>query len=197
MMRTLLPALIAAVLLAGCRHRPAPPAVPTTTLPKPEVCGNCVDDDANGRVDDEDAHCCPHPAALEATTVEVVPTPAGDELTVNARFPAGALTEPNPLLDDVTVLLRAGKKTVVCGTVGHQFWTKAGETFRFRPRGTPATKGLPETFVRVLPGGAVAVRVTTTRAGLAHLGDEWRVTLRIGDGCGSGTATPSHPSVAR
>lgn len=193
MRRTLTAVVITALLLAGCHRRPAPAPTPPPTLPpRPEVCGNCVDDDANGHVDYDDAHCCPHPATLEAATVSVVPGPAGDELTVNARFPAGAVPEANPFLDDVTVQLRAGRTSVLCGTIGHQFWTKSGETYRFRPRGTPATRGLPETFVRVLPTGAVAVRVTTTRPGLARLNDaDWRVTLRIGDGCGSGTAKAS------
>jgi hypothetical protein len=170
MTRTLARTLIVALLVAGCHRGPAPPPTPPTTIPAPvtpEVCGNCKDDDA-------------------------VPSPAGDELTVNARFPAGTLTQPNPLLDDVTVQVRAGKKPLLCGTIGHQFWTKSGETYRFRPRGSPGTGGLPETFVRVLPTGAVAVRITTVRPGLAHLTDaDWRVTLRIADGCGSGTAKPT------
>jgi len=193
MMRTLAAAVIAAALVAGCHRRPSPPApTPSTTIPPaPEVCGNCVDDDANGYIDYEDTHCCPHPAALEGASVTVVPSSAGDELTVNARFPSGTLTEPNPLLDDVTVQVRAGRKLLLCGTIGHQFWTKSGETYRFRPRGTPATRGLPETFVRVLPTGAVAVRMEALRPGLARLTDaDWRVTFRIGDGCGSGTAKP-------
>jgi len=193
MRRPIAAAVITALLLAGCHPRPTPaPTPPTTIPPTPEVCGNCVDDDANGRIDYEDARCCPHPAALEAASVTVVPSSAGDELTVNARFPAGALTEPNPLLDDVTVQVRAGRRSVLCGTIGHQFWSKSGETYRFRPRGTPATRGLPETFVRVLPTGAVAVRVESIRPGLATLAAaEWRVTLRIGDGCGSGAAKAS------
>ncbi len=187
MTRLLACAVLATVLSAGCHHRPARPPGPTpsATVLATEICGNCVDDDANGRVDDEDPHCCPHVAALESGTVEV----NGDQLTVNARFPPGALREPNPLLDDVGVLVRAGKKVLVCGTIGHQFWTKSAGTYRFRPRGTPATRGLPETFVRLLPTGAVAVRVTTVRANLAQLTDAaWSMTLRIGDGCGSGNA---------
>ncbi len=194
-MRATFRLLLVVLAVAGCHRRPAPPAPRPTAPPRaPESCGNCVDDDGNGRTDFEDAACCPHPVALEGITLDLQrATPPGhdDAFTLTARIPTGAFTEPNPFLDDVTVQLRAGAREVVCAQIGHQYWRKNGETYRFRPHDGP-TRDLPQTFVRVVPNGGVAVHAAGLRAGLAPHGDEeWHVTVRIGDGCAAGVVRPS------
>ena len=183
--------------VVGCHHRPPPAHAPAPAPPRQparEVCDNCLDDDGDGRVDFEDSDCCPHPAALEGTTLIVAPgehPEDSDLFTLTTRVPAGAFTEPNPYVDDVTLQLRVGQREVGCAAIGHQFWRKTGQTYRFHPH-AGHTRDLPETFVRVLPNGAVAVHATGMRKGLARLADaEWEVTVRIGDGCASGRTRPS------
>jgi hypothetical protein len=199
MMRRLAAGTILVAALIGCRHRAAPPpaapgAAPPAAPRAHEVCGNCVDDDADGRTDFEDAACCPHPATLEGSTLIVAPAARPqdpDVFTLTTRIPPGVLTEPNPLLDDVTVQLRAGGRERVCAAIGHQFWRKTGQSYRFHPHGG-RTRELPETFVRVLPTGAVAVHVKGLRSGLARQADgEWQVTVRIGDGCAAAAIRPA------
>ena len=51
-------------------------ASPVTATSR-EDCGNCVDDDGDGRTDYEDPACCAQTAAMQVKKALIVPGPAG------------------------------------------------------------------------------------------------------------------------
>ncbi|MFN8542770.1 MAG: hypothetical protein U0807_00950 [Candidatus Binatia bacterium] len=158
------------------------------------MCGNCRDDDDDGLTDFEDPDCCAQPASLNGTTIEILPA---DHVGGPARFALGAHLPPagsadtSPLVDDVTIQVRAGASPIACANLGHLYWEGAGKTFRFRPPGRRFPPNLTSALVRVLPDGTIAVRATGARAGIdGRAGSEWQVAVRIGARCGTGSVRP-------
>ncbi len=90
---------------------PATPAMPQ------EICGNCVDDDLNGRIDFEDAACCPEHAAFAGTLDRVRLKPrrgGGTLLRLHGRF-GGKDLVVSPATDDVFLQVRnEGGATLLC-----------------------------------------------------------------------------------
>jgi len=87
----------------------SPVTATTTTLASREDCGNCVDDDGDGRTDYEDPACCAQTAAMQVKTALIVPGPAGatkGHLSLTAILAQAGFADVDPTRDDVTVQLR-------------------------------------------------------------------------------------------
>lgn len=119
-------------------------------LPPREICGNCFDDDANGRTDFEDPACC-------ATTFETT-------LTCSSLAPAGSATElklrgmlatpPNTVaadIADVFIQLRQpGGEELLCARIPSGDFVRVQRGFDFRdPDGAVETaEGIDQIIVR-------------------------------------------------
>jgi hypothetical protein len=65
----------------------------TTTIPGAEICGNCLDDDGNGKVDFEDDACCAlgQPPALTLKKATIKPAGNGAKLALAATLSASGI----------------------------------------------------------------------------------------------------------
>lgn len=80
--------------------------------PAGEVCGNCLDDDGDGRVDLADDDCPSLPLASEKGALTLKPVPRGDQATLTATFPSGPAF--NPRLEGAGVSLFDAAGTIAC-----------------------------------------------------------------------------------
>ncbi len=169
----------------------------TTTLASREVCGNCVDDDGDGRTDYEDPACCTQTAAMQVKNVLIVPGPAGamkGHLSLTAIL-AQAGFAVDPTLDDVTVQFRNQNGELLCATVPHQRWKRAKHRGPFQfgdPAGTVA-QGLRKMQIKVQKSGSARFLTTGKKMDLdRYAGPELTATVRIGDRCSTGPVMLKH-----
>jgi len=161
------------------------PSTTSTTLPGPqEICGNCLDDDGNGLVDDEDPACCEAPVALQVMKAKARGKKGNLHLAtfrLKTRL-GGAFAPANPAIDSVALQVAGDGGPVICTTLGH--WLHKGKAFRFLGGTTGLTKGV----FRVRRSG-VALKIVGKDVDLHALpGAELRATVRIGNRCAHGLA---------
>ncbi len=161
------------------------PGATTTTLPGgAEVCGNCVDDDADGLTDDADDACCPTSEALRIVKGRVSGK-KGDLGVAKLKLksaPGAAFTTADPTTAPVTIQLADADGAVVCTTLTP--WKRKGKRFAFKQAGTGLTKG-------ALASGKKGVALTLAGKSLdlsALDGDQLLMTVRVGDHCARGAA---------
>ncbi len=161
------------------------PGATTTTLPgDAEVCGNCIDDDADGLTDDADDACCAAPDALRIVKGRVSGK-KGNFAVAKLKLkgaPGAGFSTADPTTAPVTVQLADADGSVVCATLTP--WKRKDKRFAFKQAGTGLTKG-------ALASGRKGVALTLVGKALdlsALDGDQLLLTLRIGDRCALGSA---------
>src|SRR5437667_443621 len=145
-------------------------AATTTTLPAPpEDCGNCVDDDGDGRTDYEDPACCAQTAAMQVKKVLIVPGP------------------------DVTVQFRNQNGELLCANIAHQRWKHGSRRGPFQfgdPTGTVA-QGLRKMEIKVSKSGSARFLTAGKKMDLGRYArPERTATVRVGDRCSTATLAP-------
>lgn len=161
------------------------PGTTTTTLPGgAEVCGNCIDDDADGLTDDADDACCAAPEVLRIVKGRVSGK-KGDLAVAKLKLkaaPGTGFATADPTTAPVTIQLADTDGGVVCATLTP--WKRKGKRFAFKQAGTGLTKG-------ALVSGKKGVALTLAGKSLdlsALDGDQLLLTLRVGDRCALGAA---------
>jgi hypothetical protein len=166
--------------VAACSHAVIPGCVP-------EDCGNCLDDDLDGRTDLEDADCCPHGVRMRAIRSRLsVRNRArhNGRLRLRSAFTMG---EFNPLADDLQVHVRGGTQ-LLCAIVPHGQWRRRpSRRFVFRGNGLD-TSGLTKVVIRARPNGEIRFRMAGTSMDMTrYTKPELGVTVGIGARCSTGT----------
>src|SRR5438552_15471805 len=128
-------------------------ASPVTATSR-EDCGNCVDDDGDGRTDYEDPACCAQTAAMQVKKALIVPGPAGamkGNLSLTAILAQAGFADVDPTRDDVTVQFRNQNGGLLCANIAHQRWKHGSRRGPFQfgdPTGTVA-QGLRKMQIKV------------------------------------------------
>ncbi|HYV57101.1 MAG TPA: hypothetical protein VE911_06135 [Candidatus Nitrosopolaris sp.] len=129
-----------------------------------EICGNCIDDNANGLTDFEDPACCAQVQKFEMVVskgkIKVVG--ATSRLRLKSLLARTGLSNVNPLQEDVFVQLRAEGATsdLLCAQVPASHFMKRRHRFRFwdRKQTVASAKGLQDVTIKVAPDGSVKFR---------------------------------------
>ncbi len=119
---------------------PAPTATPSpsprpTETPRPtpgpagEICGNCIDDDADGRIDVADDECGAAPLHLRRGVVKMPSRDDRDRVVIRGAFTA-PIVPFDPPTSGASVSLFRGSTLVAC------YPMPAGEGWRVNKRGT-------------------------------------------------------------
>jgi CSLREA domain-containing protein len=172
---------------------PGAPTTTTTTLaPAVEICGNCVDDDGDGKTDVEDAECCPAPAAMRLTRVRLLAGkggPSRGRLALRAVLADSGFGDVDPTRENVTIELHNANGELLCAMVASGHWTAKRRTYRFRdPDGTSA-EGLTRASIRVRANGAVELRAASPRLDLTRYDQAaLEVIVGVGGRCSAGLA---------
>ena len=166
---------------------------PTTTLPSGEVCGNCMDDDGDGRTDYEDPACCTQSAAMRVKKVVIVPGPAGamkGHLTLAAILAQTAFADVDPTRDDVTVQLRNQNGELLCVNISHQRWKRPrrrGPSVFGDPTGALA-QGLRTMKITIPKNGSTRFTAAGKKMDLGRYArPELTATVRVGNRCSTGS----------
>jgi hypothetical protein len=171
-------------------------ATTTTTLPVPhEICGNCVDDDGDGRTDYEDPACCTQSASMQVKKVVIVPGPAGamkGHLSLASILAQTGFADVDPTKDDVTVQLRNQNGELLCATISSQRWKRPRRRGPFHfgdPTGTLA-QGLRTMNIVVPKSGAARFTAAGKKMDLSRYAQtQLTATVRVGGRCSTGTVT--------
>jgi hypothetical protein len=135
-----------------------PTTSPTTTTTLPglrggEICGNCVDDDGDGRTDFEDPACCDATGVLNLRRGLLQPKGATGRLELSTQIVSGPVTAVDPLVHDLHVQLRLqGGSEMLCAKVPATSFRKKRKIFQFRDRKhtVPSAAGVDGVVVRLL-----------------------------------------------
>jgi hypothetical protein len=141
----------ATVTLATDGPPPPPPPPPGGGA---EICGNCVDDDANGLVDFEDPACCTA-GALTVKRLGIAATKHGTSLTLQAGLTAAASAT-----DDVALQLRAASGEILCARVptANLVRTKKAARFADPKHRVASAAGVDKLLLRAKKGIAASGR---------------------------------------
>ncbi|HZP40731.1 MAG TPA: hypothetical protein VFD84_04370 [Candidatus Binatia bacterium] len=162
---------------------PAFPVPTTTTLPRrPEVCGNCADDDRNGLYDFEDPACCAGGSAV--MTLKRARLVRRRSLLSSLRVDAtvASPTGIDPLVQDVFVTIRpAGRPPLFCARLPADAFDAAGRAVLFRDRrhAVASAVGIDRLRAVVRPDGTMALHVEGRRMSFVPP-PERRLTVTLG-----------------
>src|SRR5438094_8681931 len=176
----------------GFRRFGAVEASPVTATSR-EDCGNCVDDDGDGRTDYEDPACCTQTAAMQVKKALIVPGPAGamkGNLSLIAILAQAGFADVDPTRDDVTVQLRNQNGELLCANIAHQRWKHGSRRGPFQfgdPTGTVA-QGLRKMEIKVSKSGSARFLTAGKKMDLGRYArPELTATVRVGDRCSTAT----------
>ncbi len=154
-----------------------------------EDCGNCVDDDGDGRTDYEDPACCAQTAAMQVKKALIVPGPAGamkGNLSLIAILAQAGFADVDPTRDDVTVQFRNQNGELLCANIAHQRWKHGSRRGPFQfgdPTGTVA-QGLRKMQIKVSKSGSARFLTAGKKMDLGRYArPELTATVRVGDRC--------------
>jgi hypothetical protein len=145
----------------------------TTTLPgaTAEVCGNCRDDDGDGRTDFEDPRCCGSTASIVLRRGSLRANNGRGRLNLESQVSGAGLGGVNPLAQDLHLQIRVdGGAEIFCGRVPASGFKKRGKVFQFRDKKAkvPGTGGVDGAVVRLLRTGRLQLHAEGKRATLAN-----------------------------
>lgn len=111
---------------------PSPSPVPTASpspAPVGEICGNCLDDDGDGKIDVADTECSGAPLDIRRGVIKLPTRDDRDRVVLKGKFdkPAGAFDPPST---GASVSLFEGDRLVAC------YPMPAGEGWKTNRRGT-------------------------------------------------------------
>jgi hypothetical protein len=141
----------------------------TTTLgpgPEPglhEICGNCIDDDANGLTDFEDPACCAgvQSFAMAVRLGKLKPHRATTGLRLKTTLAETGLADMNPLKRDVFLQIRpAGGTEALCAKIPADKFMRMHGAFKFwdHKHTVASAKGIDDLTVKVRRDGSVRLR---------------------------------------
>jgi hypothetical protein len=152
-----------------------------------EICGNCIDDDLDGKVDYEDEDCCNPAAAMSVKSSKVLPSKADIKrsrlkLKSILGFPVNAMT------DGGTLQIRNAAGELFCTNIAAEHWMKVrGRTVFWDPVGAFA-KGLTDGAITTKKKG-VGFRTHGDRVDVSGFTDQLTVTFGSGRQCSSSPVT--------
>jgi hypothetical protein len=160
--------------------------------PATEICGDCVDNDGNGRTDYEDERCCT-PTALNVDYARFLTGrkgPAGGKLAVRAILAGTQFASADPRKEPVTIQLSNGAGTLVCTTVPTTAWTKVKKKvprqMRFRDKTRTLYQGLQEGVMELRSNG-IPFTLTSRRMDVSGFTGDLTATFQIGGRCATAT----------
>lgn len=161
----------------------------TTTLPSvAEICGNCVDDDGNGRVDYDDPACCAESGAMQLKKAQLRGSASGGKLSLAAFLSGARFAAVDATTADLYVRLETGDGSALfCGRVPATSFVRKKKLARFvDKRGAVAdAAGLSKVTVKLLKDQRLQVTLLGKRARLAAAtAGPVRVTLAFDDAGG-------------
>jgi hypothetical protein len=155
----------------------------TTTLPVPEICGNCLDDEGNGLVDFEDPACCGG-VAPSITTIELLrllPGVAASKLNLSLA-PLPVVSALSPATHAVFVqLVPDDGESAFCASVDLVHFRAKGNKASFRDAtgGVPSAMGLSSVKLRRLSSGNTRLTVSGAAAAIPTP-DATRIRIGVG-----------------
>jgi len=163
----------------------------TTTLPVPESCGNCLDDDGNGLTDFEDPACCGDtaPAVTTIELLRLLPGVAASRLNLSlAPLPVVAAVSPATHTVFVQLVPDDGAPAFCASVDAVHFRAKGSKaSFRDTTLGVPSAAGLSSVKLRRLASGntrltlgGVAVAIPTPDATRIRIGVALRALTEVG-----------------
>lgn len=170
----------------------------TTTILVPadtpkEICGDCVDNDQNGRTDFEDPACCAigQTFTMSLARARIVPRGSTAKLTLISTLARAGLTRIDPTRQDVTLQIRPPQGTdLLCAQLPRAAFVRKKTTFRFRDTAgtTPSALGLSEVMIKIRSDGSVRFRARGKRA---VIGNARSGPLQVTVGLRSPEASPA------
>jgi hypothetical protein len=140
----------------------------TTTLPPAEVCGNCIDDDANGLTDFEDPACCVVGVAGTLTLKSARIKPAGGRsaLQLHGLLPASAGASLPASSSVFVQLRREGGAELLCAALPV---TASKRTLRFADKGgaVAGARGIQKAVFKLTKKGTTNLVVSGKQVALA------------------------------
>jgi hypothetical protein len=153
-----------------------------------EICGDCLDNDGDGRVDYEDEDCCQVQAALDMRRMRLNAAPGpvrGNRIRMKARDVAFDAATFDPTREDTTLQISDGSGTVFCRTIEAAHWKhRRARVFRFKDKAGTFAGGLRKGAFKVKKNGRIVFGTKGKRVTLASTsGQAVTVTLRVGAQC--------------
>ena len=141
--------------------------VPATGGPK-EICGNCIDDDGNGKTDFEDPACCPRQQTFTMAVRRGKLRPRGPvtKLKLRTVLAEAGLDHVNPRKEDVFLQIRPrGGMDVLCAKVPAEKFMRMHRAFKFwdRKHRVVSAKGLSDMTIKVRKNKSVRLRTVGKR----------------------------------
>jgi hypothetical protein len=133
-----------------------------------EICGNCIDDDANGQTDFEDVACCPQQQSFAMTVRRGRLRPRGGttRLRLSSILAQSGLDKVNPRKQDVFLQIRPlGGTDLLCAKVPAAKFMRMHGAFKFwdRKHRVASAKGLDDMNIRVKKTRSVRLRTVGRR----------------------------------
>jgi hypothetical protein len=165
-----------------CAHTADPSCEPR------EICGNCLDDDADGLVDAEDPDCCAGPVALDLRKLKVRLAGGkitGNRLRMKARATRFVAANLDPMSQDTSLQISEPNGQVFCQTIAARNWKHPSRRlYRFRDKAGSFAGGLKKGNFKVKRNGKVLFRTRGKKVSMhAMTGQNVLVTLRVGNQC--------------
>ncbi|HEV7732724.1 MAG TPA: hypothetical protein VGR62_11205 [Candidatus Binatia bacterium] len=176
----------------------------TTTLPAAaEICGNCVDDDGNGRVDYDDPACCAGTGTLQVRKAQLRPGTSGGKLSLSTSLAGAGFPTVDPTAADLFVHLAGGDgATILCARVPASAFKRKKKLFVFADKSGAVAAGISGVKVKLLKTQQLQVVATGKRARFgAVMAGPMRLTLAFDDADSApgqcATATPSFRAIGK
>jgi hypothetical protein len=134
--------------------------LPPEELPR-ELCGDCVDNDANGLTDFEDPTCCTSPFTMSLKRARLTPKGTASKLGLNVTLARAGLTRVDPTSQGLSLQFRPAQASdILCARIRANGFTRKKNTFKFKdPSGTmPGAQGLTKVVVKIANDGSVRLR---------------------------------------
>jgi uncharacterized repeat protein (TIGR01451 family) len=156
-----------------------------------EICGNCLDDDGDGRVDYEDSDCCTQTElALTRSTIRLRPGGAG-RLQVRGLFSDPAFNGVDPRQEGITVQLRNAAGQLACCTTEAPNWRRlVRRHFGWWDSAVTLCPPVKDLEFQNRRTQRSRFELRTGHITLAEYLQQLNLTLRVGDRCASGSFTP-------
>ena len=157
---------------------------------QPEICGNCIDDNANNLTDNEDPACCPTASAMDVTKAKF----GGKGTVTNGKVRLKTILAKsgfnvNPMMQDTTVQFRNANGELFCKTILHNYWMKRSKKqTQFWTKDPSVAGGLTDGSIFVTSSSGKAKFRTKGSLNLTgYNASTMTVTVRVGAMCSSGT----------
>jgi hypothetical protein len=168
-----------------------------TIVPPVEICGNCLDDDGDDRIDGEDTDCCPG-ASLGLTIARgrIKTKGATTKLALSGGIGAATGLDQH---HDVVLQIRGSTGELLCARLPATSFVTKGRSVAFRdPQHRVASAaGIDLVVLRLPKHGAAKLKIQSKRAGLQAPGaGRLEVTLGVASDGGARCGTATSPFAA-